>query len=36
VRLGPYAKLEDMEQANRQLRDLGIKALASKARKDAT
>jgi cell division protein FtsN len=36
VRLGPYAKLEDMEQANHQLRELGIKALASKVRRDPT
>ena len=36
VRLGPYATLQDMEQANRQLRELGIKALASKVQQDAT
>lgn len=35
VRLGPYPKFEDMEAANRQLKSLGIKALASRVRKDA-
>jgi cell division protein FtsN len=34
VRLGPYPKFDDMEQANRQLKSLGIKALASRVRKD--
>ncbi len=36
VRLGPYARLEDMDRANQQLRELGIKALPSRVRKDAT
>jgi len=33
VRLGPYAKLEDLEAATKQLDQLGIKALRLKLKK---